>query len=258
MTTDKRTIEWYNKHAKRYAEHIRNPDEGKFHSYYEKPAMYGLLPGLLGKSVISLGCGTGDDSHYLKQQGAARSVGIDISEGQFNIAQESYSDCEFFVMDMEHLDFADESFDFAYSSLALSYIKDWQYLMTEVSRVLKPGAKFLFSCEHPVSSAMDVTIIEDATKLYSFSIRKDKTSGEAQLVGDYLNQHKSKRGIAEEVTTWHRPFSKLFADILSAQFVITNVVEPLPKEEMNEVNPATYQALGLIPDFLIVELEKSR
>src|ERR1035437_3705343 len=152
MSSNQRSKDWYNQNAELYTQHVRNADESIYHSLYEKPAMYDLLPDLKGKSVISLGCGSGEDCKYLKQQGANRVVGIDTSEKLIAIAKTSYPDCEFQVMDMEDLRFADNSFDFAYSSLAVHYIEDWTNVMNEVYRILKPDSNFLFSCNHPVYS----------------------------------------------------------------------------------------------------------
>jgi SAM-dependent methyltransferase len=256
MSTDKRTVDWYNRNAQQYADHVRDPADSKYHAHYEKPAMYKLLPDLDGKSVISLGCGPGEDSHYLKEAGASRSVGIDISKGQIDIAKRTYPDCEFLVMDMESLDFPDQFFDFAYSSLALSYVKDWQNLMAEVYRILKPGSKFLFSCEHPVVSAMQLCKKEGSPTVWSLRIERDKAAGKTSFEGDYLNQHPTPHSISEEVTTWHRPFSKIFADIADSGLVVRRLVEPLPLPEMKKLSPTIYQSLKVVPDFLIMELEK--
>src|SRR5436190_336442 len=95
MSTDKKTIDWYNNNAEGFAGHVRNKDESVYHSLYEKPAIYKLIPDLKDKKVISLGCGSGEDSYYLKQQGAELSVGIDIAEELIKIATKSYSDCTF-------------------------------------------------------------------------------------------------------------------------------------------------------------------
>ena len=154
MSTDLKTIDWYNKHASDYTEHVRNPKDSIYHAYYEKPAMYSLVPDLAEKIVLSLGSGSGEDSSHLKSLGAKRSVGIDIAEELVKIAQASHPKCEFHVMDMEKLDFPDESFDFVYSSLALHYIENWTQVFDEVWRILKPGSYFLFSCIHPIRSAM--------------------------------------------------------------------------------------------------------
>jgi len=258
MSTDKRTIDWYNENAQIYTDHVRNPDDSIYHAYYEKPAMYKLLPDLHGTSVISLGCGPGEDSHYLKAQGATRSVGIDISQEEIKIAKASYPDCEFRVMDMEKLDFDEEEFDFAYSSLALSYIKDWDKLLKSVARILKPGSTFLFSCEHPIFTAMERRVENESVKIRTLQIKRDKLTGESTMQGDYLGEHPTPMGISEEVTTWHRSFSKISSDIQGSGFIIKQIIEPLPAERMKELKPATYQSLCRFPEFLILDLSKAR
>ena len=256
MSTDQKTIDWYNNNAKGYAEHVRNPNDSIYHAYYEKPAMYKLLPDLHGKTVISLGCGTGEDSSNLKKQGASKSVGVDISEAQIEIAKSSYPECEFRVMDMEKLDFEDESFDFAYSSLALSYVKNWSKLLAEAYRVLKPGSEFLFSCEHPVVTAMEFKEQSDEQKVWSLRIERNKKAGVANIEGDYLHQHPTPVGISIDVTTWHRSFNQMFSEISGAGFAVKNLVEPLPLPEMKKLSPSVYKALSFVPDFLIMQLEK--
>lgn len=170
MSTDQRTIDWYNEHADDYASHVKNPNESVYHSLYEKPAMYAELPDLSGKDIISLGCGTGEDSTYLKNKGAKRSVGIDISERLIEKAKQAYPACEFSVMDMEKLEFDDANFDFAYSSLAIHYIEDWSRVFSEVFRILKPNSNFLFSCGHPVDSALEITVNNDMQRIKQLGI----------------------------------------------------------------------------------------
>ncbi len=91
MSTDKKSIDWYNQNAEGYTKHVRNPQESVFHSLYEKPAMYGLIPDRTGKAVLSLGCGSGEDCHYLHAQGAKKVSGVDISENLITITEKSHS-----------------------------------------------------------------------------------------------------------------------------------------------------------------------
>lgn len=79
----------------------------------------------------------------------------DLSDELITIAKKSYPECEFQVMDMQKLDFSEDTFDFVYSSLAIHYVEDWNKVFKEVYRVLKPNSCFLFSCGHPVRFAMD-------------------------------------------------------------------------------------------------------
>jgi trans-aconitate methyltransferase len=254
MSTDKKTIDWYNRNAEAYTSHVQNPKDSKYHAYYEKPAIQKLLPPLEGKSVISLGCGPGEDAYFLKKSGASRVLGVDISHELIKIAKNRCPDCEFEVMDMEKLSF-DSEFDVAYSSLALSYLKDWAMVMNRVFKLLKPGGVFLFSCEHPVVTAMELKVKEDS-KVWSLTMERSKLKKLADIHGDYLGSHLSPSGIDAEVTTWHRSFSKLFKEVLGAGFVLKDFVEPEPLPEMEKISPATFQSLKKVPDFLIIKLLK--
>lgn len=256
MSTDKRTIDWYNSNAERYTQHVQDPNDSIYHAYYEKPAMYDLLPKISGKTVVTLGCGPGEDTEYLRQQGASRSVGIDISDRLIGIAKTNHPECEFEIMDMEALNFADASFDFAYSSLALSYVKDWATMLAEICRVLKPGSSFLFSCEHPVASGMKVTKSDKGTKL-SLVVESDRIEKTIRAEGNYMQQHISGYGISDDVTTWHRPMGQLLNDVISAGFILEKVVEPLPRPEMKKIKPTTYEKLNIVPEFIIVKCKKA-
>ena len=57
----------------------------------EQPAMRKLLPDLNGKSVLDLGCGYGHNCIDFVNRGAARVVGIDISEKMLAVAKEESS-----------------------------------------------------------------------------------------------------------------------------------------------------------------------
>ncbi len=192
--------------------------------------MYSLLPDLQGKSVISLGCGSGEDSVYIKKVGAKTSVGIDVSSELISIAKKSYPECEFYVMDMEKLNFPDASFDFAYSSLALHYIKDWTAAFREIHRVLKPNSYFLFSCMHPVKCDIEKT---------------------------YLTQNYFENALGRmTVGAWRKPFGDIVKYAKEAGFRIDEIIEPQPLSKMREVKASTYEKLTRVPEFIIFRLVK--
>lgn len=257
MSTNQESIDWYNQNAENYAAHVRNSDESIYHSLYEKPAMYGLLPNLEGKAVLSLGCGSGEDSRYLKEHGAASSVGVDISEGMIHIAQQNPGGCEFSVMDMEKLDFPDETFDFVYSSLAIHYIEDWTQVMRQAFRVLKPGGELLFSCNHPVNNIAFERVEDDAEHyLRELAKYKNKVTGEVKIYGDYVARKVVHGDKKLAVTTWTKSFGEISSEVTQAGFVIVSIVEPKPDPKMKDVSPADYETLTKIPDFVIFKLQK--
>lgn len=256
MSTDKKSIDWYNKNASGYTSHVRNKNESIFHSFYEKPAMRKLIPVVKGKKVLSVGCGSGEDTIYLKKLGAAESFGIDISKGLIKIAKNDYPDCDFSVMDMEKLNFPNNHFDFVYSSLAIHYIENWIETFKQVYKILKPGSFFLFSCGHPVSSAME-NRTEGNLRLHELSYKKDKKQDTIEITGDYLS-HKQEKGVDWNVTCWHKPFGEIVNEIVASGFVIKDVVEPKPLVGMKKISRANYEKLNKIPYFLIFKLQKPK
>lgn len=258
MSTNPKTINWYNDNAEAYAAHVRDPKSSVYHSLYEKPAMYSLLPNLTDVKVISLGCGSGEDSHYLMSAGARSSVGIDVSEGLIKIAQASYPDCEFRVMDMERLEFPDETFDFAYSSLAIHYLEDWSQTFAEVFRVLKPNSFFLFSCGHPIWSAMEEIENSEKQEIQQLSFVTHKKSQTVEVTGNYLQRRPLDEALHHpDVITWHKPIGEVVSEATKAGFLINQFVEPKPHEKMREISRIDYDKLTRVPYFMILRLLKS-
>ena len=82
-------------------------------------------------------------------------LGLDVSERMLARAEDMTSDpaIAYRRADLEMLDLGTETFDFAYSSLALHYIVNLPGLLAELHRALVPGSKFVFSVEHPIVTA---------------------------------------------------------------------------------------------------------
>jgi SAM-dependent methyltransferase len=265
MSTDKKTINWYNNNAQEYAEHVLDKN-AVYHQYYEKPAMYAALPDLNGKDVVSIGCGSGEDISYLKKQGARRAVGVDISEKLIEIAKKNKPDCEFYVGDIEHLNkvlngsgkqvFASESFDFAYSSLAIHYLKNWNEALKQIYTTLRPNSYFLFSCGHPVRMGMSLGKDgEDVT--VTLQVRKNKTTKEVKTIGNYMKTQSLNDALKpNSVTTWHKPLGEMTKEIKESGFIIDEIIEPLPLEEMKNVKKHSYERLQVLPEFIIFKLYK--
>jgi ubiquinone/menaquinone biosynthesis C-methylase UbiE len=254
MPTDERTVQWYDEHAADYTQHVRNPNDSIYHSMYEKPAMYALVPDLMGLSVISLGCGSGEDCNHLNQLGAKRMVGVDISSGLIDIAKTSYPACDFQVMDMEHLDFPDSSFDFVYSSLAVHYLEKWDKMLAETYRILRPGSFFLFSCNHPIYSAMEVTRDDEEAKVRQLARTKDVKTDTVSIVGDYVTRRPME--FNDSWVTWHKSIGEISQEVTDAGFMIAGVHEPKPLPEMAKLSPKDYETLSKIPNFVIFKLWK--
>jgi ubiquinone/menaquinone biosynthesis C-methylase UbiE len=106
----------------------------------EWPALRALLPDLRGLNVVDLGCGYGWFCRWAREQGAAQVLGLDVSEKMLAQATAATLDTglAYARADMEKLELPEASFDVAYSSLALHYIKDLAGLFATVHRALVP------------------------------------------------------------------------------------------------------------------------
>jgi SAM-dependent methyltransferase len=114
-----------------------------------------LLPDLRGLAVLDLGCGLGWFCRWARQQGAARVLGVDVSEKMLAQAAAATRDAAitYTRIDLEQLHPAPASFDLVYSSLALHYVESLDRLIAAVRRSLVPGGSFVFSVEHPIFTA---------------------------------------------------------------------------------------------------------
>lgn len=262
MSTDNDTISAYNDGAAVYDAHVSNPEESIYHSYYEKPAMHELVGDVRGMKVLSIGCGSGVDTQWFIDQGATKVVGIDISEGLVKIAKQKYPEVEFRVMDMLHMDFEDEMFDIAYSSLAIHYLKDWTEALKETKRVLKPAGRYIFSCGHPIDSAKEYFKDELQEGSLIGKVRYLQ-SGQERQFGDYIRYDSA--GVAPlfmaltedlKVTTYTQTFSNMVRYITDSGFAIEKCVDPIPTAQMKDLDNSTYNKLMKYPFFILWSLRK--
>jgi SAM-dependent methyltransferase len=121
----------------------------------EWPALRALLPPLNGLDVLDLGCGFGWFCRWARLNGAARVVGLDVSERMLARAAAMTNDpaITYARADMEQPSLPGASFGLAYSSLALHYIENLPGLLANVRDALVPGGRLVFSVEHPIFTA---------------------------------------------------------------------------------------------------------
>ncbi len=151
----------------------------------EWPALRAMLPDMNGLRVIDLGCGFGWFCRWACERGAARVLGLDVSEKMLarglegagspspsrrvragtemtypkrclpvlGKATTADSAINYERADLERLYLPDACFELAYSSLALHYIEDAARLFGTIQRALVPSGRFIFSTEHPIYMA---------------------------------------------------------------------------------------------------------
>jgi 2-polyprenyl-3-methyl-5-hydroxy-6-metoxy-1,4-benzoquinol methylase len=99
-----------------------------------------------GEEVLDAGCGTGWGTAVLARGGAARVVGVDVSEIAVKHGQHDLGDlAELRVGDLCALDLPDTSFDLVVCFEAIEHLDDPSSALDHLRRVLRPGGLLLVS-----------------------------------------------------------------------------------------------------------------
>ena len=124
-------------------------------AHLEQYTLLRLAGDLAGKAVIDLACGEGYYTRLLRQTGAARVVGVDLSHEMIGLAdaQEALEPLgiEYRVGDVKALDTAGE-FDLAVAAYLLNYAQtaaELTAMCRAVAGALKPGGRFVTVNNNP-------------------------------------------------------------------------------------------------------------
>ena len=109
-----------------------------------------------GLDVLDLGCGEGYFARGLKERGAGRIRGVDVSEEMIRGAQQRETKeqlgIEYRAGDAGDLpDIEDDAVDLCVAVFLFNYVDlaRTRHIMREVHRVLRPGGRFVFAVPHP-------------------------------------------------------------------------------------------------------------
>ena len=193
----------------------------------EKPALFSLCPELSGKAVL------------------------DFSEKMLDIAgkENKYKNVTFIRMSMSDLSLLQDAFDIVFSSLAIHYIENFDKLLADVYQLLEDNGTFVFSQEHPFTTAM----------------LKEKPRWAKDSDGNILHYNLSDYSIpgvrktswfVDNVIKYHRSFSSIINSLSTAGFIIEKMLEPLPNEATMEKYPS-YKKYYHKPDFLLIKARKN-
>jgi len=211
-----------------------NPDNANVME--EKPALFSLAPDLAGKQVLDLGCGYGENCAAFRQLGAASVTGIDISRRMLEVAREKHPGAEYLRMDMSDIAALPGKYDVVFSSLAVHYIANFDGLCAQVAALLNEGGHFVFSQEHPITTAP-----------LSGPCYTNNEQGERlhYNLSDYARSGKRENAwIVDNVVKYHRTMAEVVNTLLDNGFVIRRMLEPIRDETRK-------------PNFLLVKAQKA-
>ncbi len=206
--------------------------ESNCNTLMEQPEMAKLLPELGGKRVLDLGCGFGHNCMDFIRRGAAAVTGIDISHKMLEVArcESDHPDIDYRCMSMTEISSLEGGYDLIYSSLAVHYIEDMPKLMRDISALLNGGGTLLFSQEHPIYTAS-----ENGQGHYILDEQGNKSG--------YCFSHYLASGRREDEwfikgrIYYHRTFSDVVNAVADAGFVVQQVCEPVPDDNMIAKRP---------------------
>jgi len=119
------------------------------------------------KRVLDIGCGVGFVARYLHEKYGMEVTGVDVDPEQVECAKEYSKEekgVDFTVADATQLPLEDNRFDLVMSFMVIHHIEDWQRVLQEVDRVLKPqGTYIIYEITYPVFA---VRALRAATKKF--------------------------------------------------------------------------------------------
>jgi SAM-dependent methyltransferase len=137
-------------HNRMFSEHTRKGADKFYKIIHDSRALYEhtLSTRSVGGSALEYGCGMGSHSQFIARRGAARVVGIDISDvaianARADAAAAGLHNAEYHVMNAEQLAFDDNSFDLICGTAILHHL-DLDRAYAEIARVLRPGGVAVF------------------------------------------------------------------------------------------------------------------
>jgi malonyl-CoA O-methyltransferase len=137
----------------------------RMYDAYDNPMVFGasqaveaLAPGVAGKAVVELGCGTGRNLALFRQHGARELTGCDLSSGMLEQARQRDPGLILLQLDLaQPLPLESGSADLVLFSLALEHVRDLTPALREAARLLRPGGMIAVIEIHPFLSLGNVS-----------------------------------------------------------------------------------------------------
>ena|SRR3989344_3689705 len=213
-----------------YGRTKKYPQGWFYNELLEMPATLELLGNVKGKKILDFGCGTGIYAKLLTKKGAIVK-GFDISEEMLKIAKKENPKLDLKIGSGYKIPF-NEKFDIILASLVVHYLKDWNKMLREIKRVLKPNGLFIFSTGNPVC---------EVRERINYKGRKFRT------FGDYFNERKiygiwrNFNGKDLKVASYHITYETLIRRILSNGFEIIGYKDCFPLKKAKKLFPEEYK-----------------
>ena len=137
------------------AEQYKRSKQQPWRTHVEAYTLLQLMGDPHGLAVLDVACGEGYYTRLVRQRGAGRVTGLDLSAGMIELARRQEADhqlgIEYLVGDARSLEL-DEQFDLVVAAYLLNYAPDRGELLAMsrgIARCLKPGGRFVTVNSNP-------------------------------------------------------------------------------------------------------------
>ena len=219
----------------------RHGDEGDFaRQHLLNPALFSLLGGVAGKSVLDAGCGQGYFSRILAKQGAIV-TGVEPADVWYRYSLEREQreplGIAYVQQDLSAFTSHKNTFDIVVANMVFMDIPDYKTAMQNCIAALKHGGSFIFSILHPCFE-------ENASEW--------NKKGYVEIC-EYLHDYTTKTGYAY---TFHRPLSSNLNHVIEAGCVVQRIIEPQLSKEIIQQYGIKHARNAYVPQFLVVAATK--
>ncbi|MHA1972284.1 MAG: class I SAM-dependent methyltransferase [Candidatus Hodarchaeales archaeon] len=222
------------------------------------PAMWRLIGDVKGKKILDAGCGNGYFCRILAQKGAIV-TGVDQSDVFIKFCKQKEQDqklgIQYYTLGLEDLSgIEDAYFDLIVSNIVFVDVLQYKQAFEELSRVLKPSGRFIWSNLHPVFGRI--------TNVF-YKVPKDSPRNEERrylLIDRYFDTGGTlvSWGTMQPIWQFDRTLSEYSKALREAGFLIREIVEPKPDCELIKKYPKQLAFdTDRIPLFIIFECLKA-
>jgi SAM-dependent methyltransferase len=226
------------------------------------PAFLALLPEVIGRSGLDLGCGEGHSSRLLARRGATMTA-VDIAPTFIRLAREEEEreplGIDYRVASALALPFSDGAFDFLVAFMSLMDIPDLAGALREAYRVLRPGGFLQLGITHPCfDTPLRGWVRDGAGRKVAYECG-DYFSNLQGRVDDWLfstTPAEVRQGLRPFRTPkFFRTLSAWVNALIDAGFVLERFEEPCPDEDTVRRHP-NFAGCRLVPLWLLVRCRK--
>ncbi len=207
-----------------------------------------LIPTLLDLSlntdlsnVIDLGCGTGYATRFISDISDVV-TGIDISSDCIDVANESFATekLKFIKSSIEDFSLHKRDFSLGICNMTLMDVSNLGGVLQGIDKLLKKDAYLIITITHPYFWPFYWNYAEEEWFDYSKELEIENSFKISSIVSSYKTTH------------YHRPLAQYLNTLVENNFLIEQVIEPMPTERVEELYPSKWK----FPRFLAIKCKR--